>query len=72
MSSVFGLNARPHTRERAAAQVVAEALVILCTQHVLLRVVDVLDRFENAQLAGRVSRAVRISACTSFGKHEPP
>ena len=72
MSSVFGLNASPQTAKRAPAQVAAERLADLLDQPLLLPLVHRLDGLEHAERRARTRCAVRTSAFTSFGKHEPP
>ena len=56
MSSVFGLNASPHTATRVPATIAAKRRGQLREHAVLLIVVHRLDRFENAQ-ARRLRRA---------------
>jgi len=71
MSSVFALKASPHTAMHLPRKRVAEALADLAAEHVLLRLVHLLDGVHHAQRLA-ASAAVRCSALTSFGKHEPP
>ncbi len=69
MSSVFGLNARPQTANvRPARSFAPLCRVIFCDEHVFLLVVHFLDGFENAQIDGPSSLAVRIKRLHVFRK----
>ena len=70
MSSVFGLNASPHTPIVLPFSA-AEVLRILREQRRLLRGVDVFDGLQNLEVVFS-SAAKRIIALTSFGKQLPP
>ena len=72
MSSVPGLNARPHSAIVLPASDAAEVRDDLVGEHALLPLVDPVHRLEDLERRGRASRAVAITALTSFGKHEPP
>ena len=72
MSSVLGLNARPHSASVLPVEVRAEPRDDLVDQHALLRLVDRLHRVQQLAAAGRAPRAVCCSAFTSFGKQLPP
>ena len=58
--------------DRAPGELAAEELRDLLEQHVLLALVDRLDRRRGCAPRGRRPAAERASAFTSFGKQEPP
>ncbi len=66
-----GLESQAPDREGLAREIAAVVLRDLLEQHLLLRLVDGLDRIEQRG-SYPTPRAERPSACTSFGKQEPP
>jgi hypothetical protein len=70
ISSVFGLKASPTGRN--ACPEIAETMLDLGGQHVLLGIVGFLDGVSTLSVMSASSWAVLISALTSFGKQEPP
>ncbi len=71
MSSVRGLNARPHTAIRLPLQR-AEMRLELVEQPELLPLVDGLDGVEDRRSRSASAAANRSIAFTSFGKQLPP
>ena len=75
LAHVVGLRLEREPPDRDACARAASspnALLELLEQHVLLPLVRLLDRVAARDIARRARCAVRSSACTSFGKHEPP